>query len=256
MKSLLVSLFWFFHAPFSLLTAQYFEPFHQQYFTVWITPDQPLRTMEIMQVMMVDLRQTSAFEFRELIRLNPQIIELQLKYPTKKELDFLTEARLPRLTTLFVVGFDADTLQLPALSQLEILSLQSDSLQHLFARSLPYSKLDIWSIEAPRLQEWTTDSLYKSLGLIHLVAPKLSVFPIKAAPSLSQLFCSTSLLELPAFLCHCEELSHISITNHRAVPVDDCFSEKIHQAYYSNLTVYDRPNGKKLLEYLSKDQKN
>lgn len=186
---------------------------------------------------------------------NPQLKEIKLFASCQELLKFISDSKLPRLTHLFFERYEDSILEIPSFPYIEHLTIQSSELISLNMEESELSKLEILDIDAPKLKNWTTAKFFPQLGLIDLIAPLLKDFPIENMPKISQFSYYCSFKELPLNLCEYKELLYISFCNYSPVQADKCFLKKIKKGVYSDLTIYDKINGKIVSETLSKDKK-
>lgn len=185
---------------------------------------------------------------------NPQLKEIKLFASSQELLKFISESKLHSLTHLFIERYEGASLEIPAFLTVEHLTIQSSVLASLNMTIASLDKLDILDIEAPSLKDWRTAKSYSELGLINLNAPLLEYFPIESMPKISQFSYYSSFKELPINLCNYKDLLFISFTNYVPIQVDKCFKKMIETGVYSNLTIYDKIDGKVISETLSKDR--
>lgn len=186
---------------------------------------------------------------------NLQLKEIKLFGCNQELLKFISESNLQRLTHLFFERYEDSVLAIPPFPIVEHLTIQSSELISLNMVNASLDKLNILDIETPKLKNWSTVQFFPQLELIELNAPLLEHFPLENIPKIFQFSYKCSFKELPLNLCNYMELQHISFSNYIPIQVDKCFKKKIKKAYYSNLTVYNRIDGKVISETLSKDRK-
>ncbi len=186
---------------------------------------------------------------------NPQLKEIKLFTASQELLKYISNSKLPRLTHLFFERYQDSVLEVPSFPNIEHLTIQSSELVNLNMEESELDKLDILDIDAPKLKNWRTAKLFPQLGLINLKAPLLEYFPIENMPKISQFSYYCSFKELPLNLCEYKELLYISFCNYTPVHADKCFLKKIKKGVYSDLTIYDKIDGKIVSETLSKDRK-
>lgn len=128
----------------------------------------------------------------------------------------ITQADLEQLFTqapdlyMLDIDFKGQSMVLPNFQKLEILAIRSDSLNHLI---LP-------------------DTL-PTLGLIDFDLPLLNSLSEPILPELFQLTLLAKLDSLPSFLCNCEELELVDLTNLKDTPVDSCFEQRFHNGDFN-----------------------
>lgn len=131
----------------------------------------------------------------------------------------ITQADLDLLFTqapdLYMLDIDykGQSLVLPNFQKIEILAIRSDSLNHLI---LP-------------------DTL-PTLRLIDFDMPMLRSLGEPILPKLNQLTLLAKLDYLPSFLCNCEELELVDLTNMKYTPVDTCFEQRFHNGDFNYST--------------------
>jgi hypothetical protein len=187
---------------------------------------------------------------------NPQLKEIKLIGSNQELINFISESNLPNLTHLFIKRYESIELEIPSFPKLENLEIQSNYVKNLKMENANLDKLNILSIDAPKLKDWTTDKFFPKLGLIELKAPLLENFPIENMPEINQFSYYCSFKQMPLNLCSYDELKFISFENYFPFKVEECFNEKIRKGIFSNLTIYDKIDGKVITELLSKDRKN
>lgn len=186
---------------------------------------------------------------------NAQLKEIKLFTASQELLEFISNSKLPRLSHLFCARYQDSILELPSFPNIEHFTIQSSELVKLFMEGSELDKLNILDIYAPKLKNWRTAKFLPQLGLINLKAPLLKYFPIENMPKISQFSYYCSFKELPINLCEYKELLYISFCNYAPVQADKCFLKKIKKGVYSDLTIYDKIDGKIVSETLSKDRK-
>lgn len=185
---------------------------------------------------------------------NPQLKEIKLFSSSQEMLKFISESKLNKLTHVFFERYEGKTLDVPSFPIIEHLTIQSTELDNLNMINASLDKLDILDIDAPKLTEWSTTNFYPQLGLINLNAPLLENFPIENMPKIVQFSYYCSFKEWPLNLCEYKELSFISFKNYYPLQANKCFKKKIKKSVYSNLTIYDKIDGKVISEILSRDR--
>lgn len=188
------------------------------------------------------------------LRNNPQLKEIKLLGSDQEIVNFISELKMTNLTQLLINDYKSENLVIPVFPTLEHLSIRSEKLKSLSMENALLDKLDILSIDTPELTDWKTAKYFPVLGLIDLTAPKLTWFPIENMPAIVQFSYYCSFRELPKNLCTYKELAFISFENYADVKAEACFIEMVKKGNYSNLSVYDKMDGKKLFEVLSKDR--
>lgn len=186
---------------------------------------------------------------------NPQLKEIKIFYGNQEFLEILSNSKLPELTHLFFERFKETVLEVPAFPNIELLTIQSSELVSLNMMNSSLDQLMVLDLQTPELKNWNTAKYFPKLELIDIVAPVLDSFPIESMPNIFQFSYECSFKALPPNICSYSELQHISFNNLVPVQIDKCFEIKVKMAYYSNITVYDRMDGKVIAEILSKDRK-
>lgn len=187
-------------------------------------------------------------------RNNPQLKEIKLFMPNQEIIKFISENNLQSLTYLFIERYGGNTLEIPSFPGLEHLTIKSSTLESLNMVNAALDKVIILDIEAPKLTEWKTSASMPNVELINLQAQLLSNFPIEQMPKIFEFMFSCSFKVLPNGLCDYSDLRLISFTNYAPLIPDDCLITKIENCVYSNLTIYNKIDGEKIHEILSKDQ--
>ncbi len=185
---------------------------------------------------------------------NPQLKEIKLFMPNQEIIKFISENNLQSLTYLFIERYAGIALEIPPFSGLEHLTIKSSTVESLMMVNTVLDKVIILDIEAPKLIEWKTATVIPNVELINLQAPLLSYFPIEQMPKIFEFMFSCSFKMLPSGLCDYSDLRLISFTNYTPLTPDACLITKIENCVYSNLTIYNKIDGEKILEFLSKDQ--
>lgn len=240
------------NCSFSIL-AQEKTPYNDEFTFLEISSETELPKSAI-KALIVNFTETGLSNFEKTIRNNTQLIEIQLFQPTQAALDILERVAGDSLQYLFITT-NQDTLSIGNLPSLELLSISSDSIRVLNTDNCEFANLGILQIIGFQLKVWNSTQNLPKIHIIHLIAPNLNVFPITSSPDLFQMDFTCSFNEIPAYLCDCKELSHISFNNLKNISVDECFAKKLLTASYSNITIYERSGGTVLHEILSPDRK-
>jgi hypothetical protein len=197
-----------------------------------------------------------AFNNAELsIKNNPQVKEIKLFGSNQDFVNFLSAAKLPKLSYLFIERYAGTTLQIPSFPTVEVLTIQSTELSSLNMQNAEMEDLAIIDIDAPKLENWSAAKSYSELGLINLVAPQLAFFPIENMPGIAQFSYYCSFKALPLNLCSYKEICCISFSNYGPIEVEECFIKMVKKGVYSDITIYDKIDGKIISETLSNDRK-
>ncbi len=188
------------------------------------------------------------------LKNNPQLREVKLMTSSQEVLDVLGRVKFDSLFFLVIENYIGTTLNLPIIKSLEFLQIHATELKSFDISKSLLSRLEILEIDAAYLVSWKSETSYPALSLIDLDAPRLTVFPILNMPKINEFSYSCSFKELPKNLCTYKELEMISFENYCPVKVDKCFVSMIEKGEYSNLTVYDKKDGKILMDINSKDK--
>ena len=234
--------------------AQGFFPYNKGLPSLKNAENVVLPHIDSLKALFVEFNSDSVSLFKQTIKNNPQLVELQLKNPPQAAIQIVSELNHKHLTHFFIHAYRGANLKVFDFPNIEFFSLESTKLEFLSMHS-NFQALNILAINSPNLKEWQTDSNFPSLGLIDLKAVKLSAFPIKELPGIEQFSFECSFDTIPNYLCKCKKLRLISFNNHKLIPIDECFERKIKKGDYSNLTLYEGINGKEVLNILSKDRR-
>jgi hypothetical protein len=197
-----------------------------------------------------------AFKNAELsIKNNPQVKEIKLFGSNQDFVNFLSAAELPKLSYLFIERYMGIALEIPSFPSVEVFTIQSSQLVNLNMLNAEMEDLAILDIDAPKLENWSAAKSYSELGLINLVAPQLAFFPIENMPSIAQFSYECAFKVMPLNLCSYKEICCISFSNYGPIEVDECFIKMVKKGVYSNITIYDKMDGKIISETLSNDRK-
>ena len=188
------------------------------------------------------------------LKNNPQLREVKLLASSQEILDVFGRVKLDFLFFLLIENYTGTTLNLPVIKSLEFLQIHATELKSLDISKSLLSRLEILEMDALNLVSWKSETTFPALSLLDLDAPLLTVFPILNMPKINEFSYSCSFKELPKNLCTYKELEMISFENYCPVKVDKCFVSMIEKGEYSNLTVYDKPDGKILMDINSKDK--
>lgn len=249
-----VTVLFLFNLLLTSVKAQGFFPYNKGLPFLKILDNIVLPHIDSVKALFVEFRTDSISLFKETMKNNPQIVELQLKNPPQAAIQIVSELNRKNLTHLFVHEYGGANLKVFDFPNIEFFSLESTKLEFLSMHS-NFQALNILAINSPNLKEWQADSNFPSLGLIDLKAVKLSAFPIKELPGIEQFSFECSFDTIPNYLCKCKKLRLISFNNHKLIAIDKCFKKKIKKGVYSNLTLYEAINGKEVLNILSKDRR-
>jgi hypothetical protein len=113
-----------------------------------------------------------------------------------------------------------------------------------------FTELDILGIRSETLQNLQLPGLMPNLGLLDLYTPKLHAISAVQTPELFELMIHAQLDSMPAFLCTSPELTLVSITNYKAIPIPQCLDSifKGGQLEWSSLEFLDGKDGPQLFE--------
>lgn len=247
------TLFFSFLALFSW-SQEEIGPYNDSLYYQIISDDIELQQIDSLKIIIVKFEKQSIEQFKKTMINNPQLMEVQLYNPPKEAIDLLSELKNKELEYLFIKDYEGENLVLSQFPTLQFLSIESTKIKHLSMVNSDLKVLDLLALKIPTLIDWKTDSDFPNLGLIDLDAPFLEVFPIKSMPKISQFSFNCSFNDIPAYLCQCQELMFISLTNNKVIKIDPCFKKKIYDGYYSNLTLHDGIDGKIKMELLSQDR--
>lgn len=240
----------------SIVLGQERMPYNDSLYFQVITESTRLQKIDSLQALLIDFGSSSTFDFEYTIRNNPQLKEIQLYKPTQAHIDLLSSIPLPQLKYLFIEGYNAPRLHIPAFPIVEHFHLESKVLQQLNMESAAMDSLNILDVETLSLTEWKAAQTYFKLGLINLKAPQLSVLPFQQLPMLFQCSMYCSFNEFPTVLCNSKELTLFSLTNYKVISVPKCLIRQLKkQGYYSDISLYDSMNGELVKAYFSPDRK-
>jgi hypothetical protein len=168
--------------------------------------------------------------------------------------DVFGRVKFDSLFFLVIENYTGTTLNLPVIKSLEFLQIHATELKSLDISKSLLSHLEILEMDAPYLVSWKSETTYPALSLIDLDAPRLTLFPILNMPKINEFSYSCSFKEIPQNLCTYKGLEMISFENFCPVKVDKCLVAMVEKGEYSNLTVYDKQDGKILMDINSKDK--
>lgn len=188
------------------------------------------------------------------LKNNPQLRELKLIASSQEVLDVFGRVKLDSLFFLLIENYTGPSLSLPALKSVTFLQIHATELQLLDMLNSQLFRLENLELETPSLLTWKSEATYPQLALLDLEAPTLHVFPIVHMPKITEFSFSCSFIELPKNLCLYSKLNTIAFENLCPVKVDKCLISMIEKGVYSNLTVYDKPDGKILMDVNSLDK--
>ena len=196
----------------------------------------------------------SAINIEISLKNNPQLREVKLMASSQEIVDVFGRVNFDSLFFLLIENYTGTTLNLPIIKSVEFLHLQATELKSLDITKSQLSRLEILEMDAPNLVSWKSEAAYPQLALLDLEAPILHVFPIMQMPKITEFSFSCSFIELPKNVCLYSKLKTIAFENLCPVKVDKCLISMIEKGVYSNLTVYDKPDGKILMDINSLDK--
>ena len=188
------------------------------------------------------------------LKNNPQLREVKLMSSSQEILDVFGRVKLDSLFFLLIENYTGTTLNLPIIKSVEFLQIHATELQLLDMRNSQLFRLENLELEIPSLLTWKSEATYPQLALLDIEAPTLHVFPIMQMPKITEFSFSCSFTELPKNVCLYSKLKTIAFENLCPVKVDKCLISMIEKGVYSNLTVYDKPDGKILVDINSLDK--
>lgn len=243
--SLLISLTFFSQEDLS--------PYNEDFEFEVMDDDEVIPRNDFLQALIIDAG-NSVKNIEISLKNNPQLREVKLMASSQEVLDVFGRVKFDSLFFLVIENYTGTTLNLPVIKSLEFLQIHATELKSLDITKSQLSRLEILEMDAPNLVIWKSETTYPALSLIDLDAPLLTVFPILNMPKINEFSYSCSFKELPKNLCIYKELQMISFENYCPVKVDKCLISMIEKGVYSNLTVYDKPDGKILMDINSKDK--
>lgn len=205
-----------------------------------------------LEALAVFFKDSSCTQIATILQYNPGIKELHLMNPPPHFFGVLS-VLAPNLSHLSIKEYSSATLVLHPLPRVEILEIKSSVLTILDMTKAELCQLEILDISAEKLSDWNCVSTLPNLGLIELKAPLLNEFPIYSMPNITQFSFYCSLKKLPSNLCAYSELMYISFENYGKIEVSKCLRKKLRDAVYSNISVYDKIEGKLSFELHSSD---
>jgi len=217
-----------------------------------ISNQQSIGNDSTLEALAVFFKDSTCTQIAAILQHNPTIQELHVMNPPPHFFGMLSTLA-PNLSQLFIKEYSNETLVMPSLPKVEILDIKSSDLTVLDMSKSELPLLEILDVSAEKLGKWYSVSILPSLGLIELNAPLLRVFPIDSMPNIVQFSYHCSLVELPANLCDYGALMYISFENYGKIEVSKCLRKKLRDAVYSNISVYDKIDGKLSFELHSSD---
>jgi hypothetical protein len=217
-----------------------------------ISNKQSIGNDSTLEALAVFFKDSACTNVAAILQHNPTIQELHVMNPPPHFFGMLSTLA-PNLIQLFIKEYSNEKLVMPSLTKLEILDIKSSDLTVLDMSKSELPLLEILDVSAEKLSKWYSVSTLLSLGLIELNAPLLQVFPIDSMPNIVQFSYHCSFIELPTNLCVYGALMYISFENYGKIEVSKCLRKKLRDAVYSNISVYDKINGKLSFELHSSD---
>lgn len=228
-------------------------PYHNTYKYEILTNNRVLPHADSLKALIVVFKDQSLENVERSIKNNPQLLEIMLYNPPASFISLLGGLKLENLTHLLIYDFEGKELTLPPFPTIEFLQIESEKISTLLMEKASLGNLDILSMDCPELVKWQTEKVFPKLGLIDLNAPKLTYFPIESIPAIVQFAFYCSFDQLPLNLCSYKELMFISFTNYKPVEIESCFKKMVKKGVYSDITIYDKIDGKVIKTVLSKD---
>ncbi len=250
MKKMLIAIFLTSFTFFSV-KSQNLKPYNKGIYFLNISETDSVPYIDSLKILLIEFHANNISLFKEAMENNPQIIEVQMKNPPREAIEILSKLNSKNLTYLFIHEYKGLNLEVPKFSNIILFLIESEELQNLSMLNSRFDSLRILAIDVLNLSIWTTDSVFPSLGLIDLKTINLPAFPITVMPKIRQFTFDCSFDEIPKYLCDCKDLTHISFQNYKFIEIDKCFNKKIKTSVYSNITIFESKNGKKVLEILS-----
>ena len=242
--SLLISLTFF---------SQDLAPYNEDFEFEVMNEDEVIQRNDSLHALIIDAG-NSVKNIEISLKNNPQLREVKLMTSSQEVLDVFGRVKFDSLFFLLIENYTGTTLNLPVLKMVELLQIHATELKSFDISKSQLLRLEILEIDAAYLVSWKSETSYPALSLIDLDAPLLTVFPILNMPKINEFVYSCSFKEIPKNLCDYKELDMISFENYCPVKVDKCIVSMIEKGVYSNLTVYDKPDGKILMDINSKDK--
>ena len=229
-------------------------PYNDSFNYETLTDDRVLPHADSLKALIVVFKNQPLETVEQSIKNNPQLQEIMLYNPPASFIGSLSDLKLANLTHLLIFDFEGKELKLPPFPTVELLMIRSEKISALSMEQASLTQLDILDINCPELVSWQTEKAMAKLGLIELKAPKLTYFPVESMPAISQFSFTCSFNQLPLNLCSYKELMFISFTNYKPLEIEACFKKMVKNGVYSNITIYDKIDGKEIESVLSKDQ--
>ena len=234
---------------------QELKPYNDDLYFKVINENEIVLKVDSLKAIIIVFNNLSEGNAKQSIINNPQLKEIKLISPSQDFIQLISGLKMDSLTHLFIEEYNGSKLILPAFSTLEHLTIRSKNLTTLSMENASLNKLDILDIDAPELIDWKSEKYFPNLGLIELKAPKLDYFPIEQMPNIFQFSFYCSFKNWPTNICSYKELTFISFENYKTINIDKCLKKKIKKGVFSNVTIYDKIDGQKMLEVESRDRK-
>lgn len=203
--------------------------------------------------LIVDFDKTDNQTAQKSIQNNPQLKEIKLYSPNQEFVNFLSSEKNENLSYLIIEKFELESLFVPSFSKLKYFEINSDSIVLLDITQSDFNQLTTLNIDGSRLLNCNTEPIYPILDILNLHAPLLQFFPFTNTPRLTALSWKCSFKVFPENLCSYNDLVYIAIWNYYPALLKKCLKKKIKMGIDSNLIIYDKIDGKKLKEVLSKN---
>lgn len=233
--------------------AQDLEPYNEEFQFEVVEGDEVVVHDDSLKALVIDTG-NSLKAIEASLRNNPQLQEVKFRSASQEVLDVLGSLRMDSLFFVAVENYTGTTLNFPPVKSLEFLQINAETLKSLDMSKSQLTRLEILVLEVPLLTSWKSELTYPELTELDIDAPILTLFPMHQMPKINEFTYSCALKELPKNLCAYKDLEIISFENHCPVKVDKCLIAMVEKGVYSNITVYDKPDGKILLDINSKDK--
>lgn len=233
--------------------SQDLTPYNEDFAFEVMDDDEVIQRNDSLFALIIDVGNTTK-NIEISLNNNPQLRELKFMQASQEVVDILGRVKIDSLFFVLIENYSGVTLSMPNVKSIEFLKVHADALKTLDLSKAQLLQLEILEIETPMLVNWKSAITYPALTLIDLDAPLLTVFPIENMPKINEFSYNCSLKLLPKNLCSYKELEMISFENYCPIKIDKCFIEKVEKGVYSNATVYDKQDGKILMDIDSKDK--
>lgn len=233
--------------------SQDLKPYNEHFQFEVVEGDEVVEHDNSLQALVIDAG-NSLKAIEASLRNNPQLLEVKFMSASQEVLELLGHLPMDSLFFVIVENYKGTSLNFPLVKSVEFLQIHSETLKSLDMSKSQLTRLEILALEIPLLTSWKSELTYPELTELDIDAPILTSFPIHHMPKINEFTYSCSLKELPKNLCTYKALEMISFENHCPVKVDKCLIAMVEKGEYSNITVYDKPDGKILLDINSKDK--